>query len=98
MKTVLKAEPLDQLKLVWNWGAGVDAAGQPWVQKLLGPSGEQKDKFRALAKQLAEAKAKDEALLDESKKKATDQLTADQRTKWEEVAGKPFRIEIRIGN
>jgi hypothetical protein len=98
LKKVLDPNQLDQLKLIQRWGAAMDATTQPWAQKMLRLSGEQKEKVRGLANELAELRKKDEALVQETMKRAADMLSGDQKKKWHDVAGKPFQLEVKADN
>jgi hypothetical protein len=98
LKNVLDANQLDQLKLIQGWGAAMDAATQPWAQKMLRLTGEQKDKIKGVANALAELKKRDDVLVQETMNKATDMLSSEQRKKWDDVAGKPYHLEVKIDN
>jgi hypothetical protein len=96
LKNVLKPEQLNGLKMLRDAGAGLGAVSEPWAQKWLRLSPQQKEKVKALTKEVEEATKKEKTLLRETMKKATDVLAGEQRKKWEVVAGKPFQLQVRF--
>jgi hypothetical protein len=98
LKPVLKAEQLRRLKMFQDEGAGVAAIDQSWTQKALRLTAAQKSKIKAMTNDIADAKTKEEALLRDTMKKATDILASEQQKKWEEAAGKPFKLQVRFAN
>jgi hypothetical protein len=98
LKDVLKPEQQRGLKLLQDAGVGIDAITQPWTQKDLRLTRPQQEQVKALTKEITEARKKEEALLRDTLKKAIDHLTSDQGKKWDQVAGKPFKLQVRFGN
>jgi hypothetical protein len=95
---VLQPEQLKSLRLFRDAGSGPDAVNQPELQGLLRLTADQKDKLKALAKDMGEARQRQERLEAETLSKAADVLMTAQRKRWDELAGKPFHLEVRIGN
>jgi hypothetical protein len=97
LKKVLQPEQQRGLKLIQDTGVGIDAITQPWVQKQLRLTRPQQEQVKSLTKEIAEARKKEETLQPDTLKNATDLLTSDQRKKWDELAGKPFKLQVRFG-
>lgn len=96
LKKVLTPDQLRGLKMLQDEGASVGVVNRPWAQNWLRLSRQQKDQVKARAKEVGEAQQKEEALLRETMKKATAILAGDQRKKWEAIAGKPFKLQVRF--
>jgi hypothetical protein len=105
---VLKPEQAKRLGQIYLQVQGIDALERESVVKALGLTDEQTRKIKDVSKKLAEdmKKALEENAKDPGKyremqrklaKEAADQipslLTAEQREKWQEMAGKPFELE-----
>src|SRR5262249_11907770 len=98
LKKVLKPEQQNELKRFQDTGMGIDAITQPWVQRQLRLTRAEQEQVKGLAKEITEAKKKEEVLHRDTLAKATDLLTSEQRKKWDELAGKPFKLQVRFGN
>jgi hypothetical protein len=98
LKKFLDHDQLRQLKSFQDAGAGIGAVSQPSVQMLLRLSRQQKEKVKVMATEIKDAVKKVETLVRETMKKAQDILTSDQRRKWQVMAGKPFKLQVRFGN
>jgi hypothetical protein len=68
------------------------------VQKQLRLTRPQQEQVKALTKEVAEARKKEAVRERDTLKNAIDLLTSDQGKKWDELAGKPFKLQVRFGN
>jgi hypothetical protein len=104
---VLKPDQLKRLKQIALQVAlqrGPQAFGEAEVADALGLSGEQKDKLKAIIddaqKEMSslprgpESQKKREEIGKAAADKAMEVLTAEQRTKWKDMLGEPFKGEI----
>jgi Spy/CpxP family protein refolding chaperone len=106
---ILKPEQAKRLKQITLQLRGGRALTDPEVAKELGLTAEQKQKVKEIqdetAKETAklrdagldrqEAAKKRQEITKSSNEKLTGILTADQKTKWKEMTGEPFKGEIR---
>jgi hypothetical protein len=92
LNKLLTAEQLNSLNIFKEWRGKADALTQPAMQSTLRMTAGQKKQLNALAKDLAALKQRDERLEEETLTRALDILATSQRTQWDTLAGRPFRL------
>jgi Spy/CpxP family protein refolding chaperone len=108
---LLKPEQMKRLKQISLQLRGAGAFGNPEVAKALNLTDEQKEKLKAIQEETgravrelfqgggdrAEMRKKMAELHKGANEKATALLTDDQKAKWKEMTGTPFKGEITFG-
>jgi Spy/CpxP family protein refolding chaperone len=107
---ILKPEQLKRVKQIGWQQRGIGAIGSPEVAEALKLTSEQKDKIKSILEDASkarrelftnrggdreEARKKGEEIRKNTNEKLTGVLTAEQKTKWKEMLGEPFKGEIR---
>jgi Spy/CpxP family protein refolding chaperone len=106
---ILKEDQLKRVKQISLQQQGARALGTPEVADALKLTDEQKDKVKGIQEESAkefrelfqgggdrdEVRKKMEALRKSTEEKLMGVLTDDQKTKWKELQGEPFKGEIR---
>jgi Spy/CpxP family protein refolding chaperone len=106
---ILKEDQLKRVKQISLQQQGLRALGNPEVAGALKLSDEQKDKVKAIQDEAGkemralfgagldrdEARKKMEEIRKATEEKLTGVLTDEQKTKWKELQGEPFKGEIR---
>jgi Spy/CpxP family protein refolding chaperone len=106
---ILKPEQVKRLKQISLQRRGARAFGDAEVADALKLTDEQTDKIKAIQEDVGkelgdlrrggdreEARKKAETLRKAAGEKAMNLLTAEQKTKWKELTGEPFKGEIRF--
>jgi Spy/CpxP family protein refolding chaperone len=111
LKDTLKPEQAKRLREISLQLAGPAALHDPEVAKALNLTGEQKEKLRGIEEEARrerrelfqaggdreERRKKAEELRKANREKVMNLLTPEQKEKWKELTGEPFKGEIRFG-
>jgi hypothetical protein len=108
--SILQPDQAKRLHQIYLQQLGARAVANPEVAKALNITDDQKKQIQTIEQDAAakrrelfqggagaDARAKMAELTKETNEKVMGLLTADQKTKWKEMTGEPFKGEIRFG-